>query len=194
MVMRGISLYILLGHLFIAHLPVQCLECDTGEALADCPPCKDNDCDIPPKCKKVSIKSPKSSVDEGETVTLICVHNFTDLNLTFEWLKDGKLMKDQKESNLTLKEVLTSDEGCYICRVNSTHGSYESLPHSVTVNNGSVVILVVCGVSALVLVLIMGMAMKLKMKRDNIKHKERRNRRVQAGQSGGPSPITPRES
>ncbi|KAM7389681.1 hypothetical protein PAMP_023644 [Pampus punctatissimus] len=203
------EIYILLGHLFIAGvagvgsecLPVQCLRCDTTGDFPYCPPCLNmtqnaSYCinDISSKCKKdfpVSINATGSQLKDGDSITLTCNHDLPDMHLTFEWQKNGKVERGQNESKLYFKQVFSEHSGQYICIVNSTCGSYKSLPHSVSVSNDMVLLLIICGVSALVLVLIMGLVMKLKMKRDNIKHRGRMNRRLQVA---GPPSITPRES
>ncbi|CAK6956542.1 uncharacterized protein LOC121611921 isoform X2 [Scomber scombrus] len=207
MVMTKIFLYIVLGHLFVAHvssecLAVECLKCNTTEETPECPLCAINgsSCinvpsNISSQCKKdfqVFINR-TGSVDEGKAITLKCVHDLQG-QVTFEWAKEGNVLKDQNESELALEKVLSSHLGPYGCRVYSSCGNYTSSPHSVKVSNNSVVILVICGVSALAMVVIMGLAMKFKLKRDNIKSRERMNRtRAQVGQSG-PTPITPREA
>ncbi|GAA6235254.1 carcinoembryonic antigen-related cell adhesion molecule 6-like [Lates japonicus] len=177
MVMREIFLYLLFGHLFVAF-------CSPLNLTTVCT----NDF-------KVTINTTGSHVQEGDDITLTCDHNLPNLMLTFGWKKDGKEEQEHKnKSELFLKNVLTPIAGQYVCYVNSTCGYYESPPHSVTVNNNSVVLLVICGVSALVLVVIMGLIMKFKLKRDNAKHRQRMAQRAQNGRNDGPAPITPRES
>ncbi|XP_074503655.1 uncharacterized protein LOC141774747 [Sebastes fasciatus] len=210
--MRGVSLYLLLGHLLIAGVgstcvPVQCLRCNaTGETQADpCSRCSNSSAqcidvpsDIPSNCTKdfqVSVNTTGSKVNEGDDITLTCVHNLPDLNLTFGWIYDGEeIQKGRNKSELCLEKVLTNRGGPYICFVNSSCGYYESSPHDVTVENQTVLILVICGVSALVLVLVLGLAMKFKLKRDNAKLKERMRQKAREGQNNAPAPFTPRES
>ncbi|XP_040904493.1 uncharacterized protein LOC121188698 [Toxotes jaculatrix] len=190
MVTGEISLYFLLGHVFIAGIgsvcvPVQCLKCNiTGVTLKECI----NDF-------KVEINSTGSEVNEGDEVTLTCAHNLPNMTLELGWTKDGKEMLENKnKSKLVLEKVFSPDAGCYICYVNSSCGNYESSQKCITVNNNSVIILVVCGVSALALILILGLAMKLKLKRDNAKHRERMEQRAQHGRPAGPAPFMQRES
>ncbi|XP_034399368.1 uncharacterized protein LOC117737478 isoform X2 [Cyclopterus lumpus] len=187
MFMRGVFLNILLGNLLIAGagsscVPIQCLRCNTtGETRADpCVLCSNNstEChDIPSNCTKdfqVSVNSTGSNIKEGGDITLTCLHNYPDLNLTFGWKRNKDILDGANKSKLFLKKVLSDKGGQYMCLVNSLCGSSESLPLNVTVENQSLLILVICGVSALVLVLIMGLAMKYKLKRDSAKHRERR--------------------
>ncbi|KAK9518006.1 hypothetical protein VZT92_023335 [Zoarces viviparus] len=207
MFMRGVFLNILLGHLLRAGagatcVPVQCLRCNaTGETQADpCPPCINNTgCikDIPPNCKKdfqVSVNSTRSELKEGDDLTMTCLHNLPDLNLTFGWKRDGEDIRDGKNKRkLHLENVLGHQSGEYICFVNSLCGCYKSPPQKVTVENQNVLLLIICGVSALVLVVIMGLAMKFKLKRDSAKHKERREQRARE-QNSAPAALTPRGS
>ncbi|KAK2849216.1 hypothetical protein Q5P01_009050 [Channa striata] len=144
---------------------------------------------------QVIINSTNPSPKEGDDITLSCVHNISNGSLTFSWKKDGQMMStSQNTSELVLTKVLSDNSGSYSCVVNSTYDSCESPPYSVIIENQSVIILVICGVSALLLILIMGLAMKFKLKRDNDKHKERRKQRVQGGQSGSPAQFASRES
>ncbi|KAM9356958.1 uncharacterized protein ABDE67_004545 [Symphorus nematophorus] len=212
MVMAEISLYVLLGHLLIAGVgsvcfPVECLRCNvTGETPTKAPcllcsnpgPCINITQDIPPPCKtdfKVYINSTGSTADEGDDITLTCVHKLPNLDLKFVWMKDKEdILVGQNKSELVLKKVFSHNAGKYTCRVESPCGNYTSSPHDVTVNNGGVLLLVICGISAVALILVLGLAMKFKLKRDNAKHRERRKQRAQAEQNVGPAPFTPRES
>ncbi|XP_029961905.1 uncharacterized protein LOC115398962 [Salarias fasciatus] len=192
-------------------IPLECLTCNDSKPLAavlptdTCPICIDTiDCvnvspemppNVPAICKKdfkVFVSNNQSTADEGDSITMTCLHSLPGPNLEFKWSKDGVELKAQNESRLVLEKVLSHDSGKYICSVKSKCGTYQSPPLDVTVNNHSVVILVICGVSALALVLIMGLAMKYKLKRDNAKHKERMRQRAQAALSSGPTPVISR--
>ncbi|KAM4555639.1 uncharacterized protein PAE49_014616 [Odontesthes bonariensis] len=181
-----VSLSILFGLLLLADVcsscaPDDCLRCNL---TADC--CQldhTNTHDIK------GINSSKRNEQAGKDITLECVHNFTDVDLTFTWSKDQEKLKDQKKGELVLKTVLSGDAGQYVCAVNSSCGLWKFTSYTVTVEDNTVVILVICGVAALVLVVSMGIVMKCKLKRDNAKYKERRMQRVQAEQTGGPHPL-----
>ncbi|XP_032383946.1 uncharacterized protein LOC116696846 [Etheostoma spectabile] len=210
MVMRWVSLYLLLGHLLIVGagstcVPLECLTCNaTGNTQADpcefCTPekCINDTSKIPSNCKqdfKVSVNSNGSKLQEGNDITLECVHNLPNLITMFGWKKNlEELYEGKNKSTLSFKQVLSDKAGMYICFVKSLCGDFESPPYNVTIENQSIFLIVVCGISALVLVLIMGMAMKFKLKRDNAKHKERRKQRAEAEQRSGPAPFTLRES
>lgn len=85
---------------------------------------------------QVSVNSTGSKAEEGDDITLTCVHNLTDFNLTFEWKKDGEaILEGQNKSELVLKQVFSHHTGQYTCFVNSPCGSYQSTPHGVTVHS-----------------------------------------------------------
>ncbi|XP_060903887.1 uncharacterized protein LOC132981820 [Labrus mixtus] len=205
MIMREILLCLLLGLFFTACfgsacVPAQCLKCNyTVETVADsCSICSArciNMSVVPSDCKtdfQVSINSTVPEPDEGDDITLTCVHNLPNVNLTFEWEKEGEgFLEGQNKSQLVLESVLSDKNGRYYCFVNSTCGHFQSSPLDVTVKNNSVVILIICGVSALALVLILGIAMKYKLKRDNAQHKQRRMQREQNEQRAIPAPFIP---
>ncbi|AWP12152.1 Hypothetical protein SMAX5B_008815 [Scophthalmus maximus] len=208
--MKEMFQYLLFGQLFIAGVGSacvsdKCLRCNiTGATPADfCPSCQDtciNDtvyANMSADCKKafqVSINSSGSSVNEGDDITLTCVHDLPSLALTFGWKKKQEIQENENKSELFLKGVRPSMSSQYICFLNSSCGYYESLPHGVTVKNNSVILLVICGISSLALVLLMGLALKFKMKRDNAKQRERVEHRIQAGKIRDPAPIVPRAS
>ncbi|XP_063732474.1 uncharacterized protein LOC134859728 isoform X2 [Eleginops maclovinus] len=192
MVVRGVSLYLLLGYLIKTGstcFPVHCKLCFTKLCF--------NASAIPSNCTKdfqVSVNSNNSKLKEGEDIHLRCVHKLPDQIPKFGWMRDKHEIQHQNESELHVKKVLSNKAGKYICFVRSVCGYYESAPHDVTVENNSVVMLVVCGVSALVLVLVMGLAMKFKLKRDNANHRERMKQKATMEQRAAQAPFPPRES
>lgn len=85
---------------------------------------------------QVFINSTGSNVNEGDDITLTCVHNLPDLELRFWWEKGGEeVLESQNQSQLVFEKVLSYDEGEYICFVDSPCGHYESSPHDVTVKS-----------------------------------------------------------
>ncbi|XP_041846580.1 uncharacterized protein LOC121643292 [Melanotaenia boesemani] len=187
---RAVGLfYPLLSHLFLVCIGLSCVpsECKTCNISAEC--CR-NHLNNNNQCSNVfnvSINSTKSELSEGDEVNLTCVHNLPSLNLTFAWFKNGEKITDKNEATLNFTKILSADTGEYVCSVNSICGSCKSLPLNVTVPNESIIIMVICGVAALVLVIGMGLAMKFKLNRDNAKHKARMRQREQAQQNNGPS-------
>ncbi|KAK5897140.1 hypothetical protein CesoFtcFv8_010228 [Champsocephalus esox] len=203
MVVRGVTPYLLLGYLIKAGATSTCansvcLRCNTTATGADpCELCNATQCisDVPSNCTtgfQVSISSNNSKLVEGDDLILTCVHNLPDVNHTFGWKMNGVTIQDQNKSELHDKKVLSNKAGTYICFVENLCGNYQSLPHVVAVENNSLLLLVICGVSALVLVLVMGMVMKFKLKRDNAKHRERMRQKATVEQRD--APFTPRES
>ncbi|XP_047441838.1 uncharacterized protein LOC125008589 [Mugil cephalus] len=216
MVKTQISLGILFSLLLMADvvltcLPVQCLRCDpTEDSCLDCKnatKCEDGiRWEILSNCTRafeVTVNTTGSTVNEGAAITLTCVYDLPNVT-RITWTKDGKGVGEDKDfkvmdQKLVIENVLSSNKGKYVCSVNSTCGIFMSQPHEVNVNNNNLIILVICGLSALGLVVIMGLAMKYKLRRDNAKHKERMKQRAQAAQAGqtsstAPPPFTPRES
>lgn len=75
-------------------------------------------------------------MEEGEAITLTCVHNLTDITVEFVWKKDGEeISRGQNKSQLVLEKVFSHHSGRYTCTVISVCGIFESLPHGVTVNS-----------------------------------------------------------
>lgn len=82
---------------------------------------------------QVSISSTESVAEEGDDITLKCAHNVTDLNVAFDWKKDGQETKVAWFSNII--HVFSRYSGQYTCSLKSVCGIYESSPHGVTVNS-----------------------------------------------------------
>ncbi|XP_059201667.1 uncharacterized protein LOC131981412 [Centropristis striata] len=214
MVMVGVSPHLLLLYLLIAGtgavcVPMLCLNCNSTEkALCDADFCsnytaqcsnktspKEVSLEIPSNCRKefqASVKSNGTEFDEGDTINLSCDHNLPVQLVTFVWWKGENVLEGKNKSELVFERVLGHHKGKYFCSVESACGCFKSSPHDVTVNNNNVLLLVICGVSALVLVVIMGVAMKYKIKRDNEKHKQRRKQKEEQQQHNNPNPITGR--
>uniref|UniRef100_UPI003AB087F6 uncharacterized protein n=1 Tax=Centroberyx gerrardi TaxID=166262 RepID=UPI003AB087F6 len=193
MAVREMFLYPLLGNLLItgvcsACVFAECLRCNvTGET-----PAGDRSADFCQLCSKNNSKcinelqvslngSTSETLQEGDVVTIECFHNLLPLVVEFEWQKDGETLEGQNTSKLTLK-VLTHHAGHYRCSVRSPCGNCTSSPHEVTVNDSIVVVLVICGVSAVVLVLVLAVAMKCKLKKENAEHQRRKEQRAQQQQ------------
>ncbi|KAJ0002495.1 hypothetical protein NQD34_007644 [Periophthalmus magnuspinnatus] len=158
MLLGVLFLYILIDHLF------------EGKTAPDV--CKGIDFNV-------SINSTGSEVEEAARVTLTCVHYLPEhLNVTYEWYKDKERVEGQ-ERHYTIEKAFSEHVGKYVCVVLSQCGNYTSPPHDVTVHNRAVIILVICGASALALVIIMGLSMKIKMHRDKVKNQQRTKERLQ---------------
>lgn len=84
----------------------------------------------------MSVNSTGSDVEEGDAITLTCVHNLTNVNVEFVWKKDGEeISKGQNESQLVLQKLFSHHSGQYTCTIIGICGIFESLPHGVTVNS-----------------------------------------------------------
>ncbi|XP_053284437.1 uncharacterized protein LOC128445683 [Pleuronectes platessa] len=210
--MRETLQYLLLGLFLIAAVgsacvPFQCLRCNLtdltlpgnisvqGLRNASCIQ-DDLYANISSKCKKdlkVSSNRNETEIDEGKAINLKCVHDLKKLVSLSGWKKDGEeISKEKNKTTFRLKKALAHKSGKYSCYVESSCGYLESEPHDLKIKNNSQILLIVCGISALVLVVTMGLVLKYKLKRDSAKHKERMEMRNQAARSGGPNPIGPR--
>ncbi|CAB1325247.1 unnamed protein product [Coregonus sp. 'balchen'] len=92
----------------------------------------------------------KRSVYEGDDLTIDCTHNLpVGLRnlLVFVWLKDNHCLEGENNSNLTLKRVVTKTNGIYVCTIQSPCGNFTSDSREIKVEELTVVILVICGVS-----------------------------------------------
>ncbi|XP_062250117.1 uncharacterized protein LOC133959052 [Platichthys flesus] len=210
--MRETFQYLLLGLLLIAAVgsacvPLQCLRCNLtdltqpGNISGHQPwnaSCIQDDlyANISSKFKKdlkVSSNRNETEIDEGKDIQLNCVHDLEKLVSLSGWKKDGEeILKKQNKTTLSLNKALAHMSGKYSCYVKSPCGDLESEPHDLKIKNNSMILLLVCGISALALVVTMGLVLKYKLKRDSAKHKERLEMRNQAARSGGPNPIGPR--
>ncbi|MED6273521.1 hypothetical protein CHARACLAT_007324 [Characodon lateralis] len=160
---------------------------------AECNGCNMTDCCIHLLNKTESDFKPRvnhsvTAVNEGDDVKLECTHNISESNLTYTWFKDNVKTGDSGKTYF-MENVLSSKNGKYKCCVKTWCGDCESEPFDLKVANNSIVILVVCGVSAVALILIMGVAMKIKLKKDQAQHKERMRQRAQDTQNAGPIPL-----
>lgn len=178
MVLKVIFLYILVAdHLRTYVCNTNCLPVECFKSR-----CLQGTCLINSTCVNVfnvSINSTGSKLQDGNGFTLYCLHDIPiQINVTYIWEKDS-IELEEHQRNLTVKKALPENAGQYICTAQSQCGNYSSGPHSVTVDNNNIVILVVCGCAALGLIVIMGIAMKIKMHRDKAKNKLRAMQRVQ---------------
>ncbi|KAK6298755.1 hypothetical protein J4Q44_G00302650, partial [Coregonus suidteri] len=93
--------------------------------------------------------------------------------LVFVWLKDGLPLEGENNSTLTLERIGidTPSKGKYTCTIQSPCGNFTSDPEELEFKDLTVVIIVICGVSAVVLVL--GMGLKIMLKKNFVKTKTR---------------------
>ncbi|CAL8271814.1 unnamed protein product [Boreogadus saida] len=120
------------------------------------------------------------SVNEGDNLILHCYHTLPQpLVELFEWLLDGEMLQWTNVSKVTLNAFTTS-EGAYRCRVRSPCGNFTSEEQQLDVEDGSVLLVVLCGSCAVVLVLGMGASMKYKQKKEQAAQKRRQEARAKA--------------
>ncbi|XP_035600045.1 uncharacterized protein LOC118363371 [Oncorhynchus keta] len=123
-------------------------------------------------------------VQEGDNLDIECSHNLPvepKSPLVFVWLMDGVHLKGKNSSLLTVKKVGidTSGKEKYACTIQSPCGNFTSEPKEIEVEGMTMLIIVICGVSAVVLILAMGIGMKIMLKMEFAKTKNRRQQNAQ---------------
>lgn len=63
------------------------------------------------------MESPGLPVPEGDAVTLRCKAKTHSTDHTFNFYKDGKVIKSNSEGEMTINSASKSDEGLYKCSV-----------------------------------------------------------------------------
>ncbi|CAL8263939.1 unnamed protein product [Lota lota] len=151
--------------------------------------------EIPLNCTKDFKASLNSSTGydlfEGDELILNCNHNLPTLTLVIEWQRDKQTLGGQNNSMLK-GTVYTTARGTYRCIVHSPCGTFTSNEQQVNVKDSVVLLVLLCGLFAVVLVLAMGMAMKYKLKKDNAALKRRQEERAKALQMT--TSMTPRDA
>ncbi|XP_071254407.1 uncharacterized protein [Salvelinus alpinus] len=206
--MTGTGLYSLACLLMISSVcstcvPLECLRCDiiaspevSGNHKADEAICEHlcsnttqclNTTDVENCIKDFEVFLNTSygfEVEEGDDLTMECAHDLPvrvhDL-LVFVWLKDGLPLEGENNSTVTLERIGidTPTEGKYTCIIQSPCGNFTSDPEELEFKDLTVVIIVICGVSAVVLVLALGMGIKIMLKKDFAKTKTRMQQNTQ---------------
>ncbi|KAM9413082.1 uncharacterized protein ACWYII_025097 isoform 2-T2 [Salvelinus alpinus] len=123
-------------------------------------------------------------VKEGDTLNIECSHNLpVELKspLVFVWLKDDVCLEGENSSQLTVKKVGidTSGKEKYACTIQSPCGNFTSEPKEIEIEAMTLLVIVICGVSAVVLILAMGIGMKIMLKNEFAKTKNRRQQNAQ---------------
>ncbi|XP_056457017.1 uncharacterized protein LOC130390876 [Gadus chalcogrammus] len=217
MAVKEVLLWCFLGALLVSGVgslcvPSQCLDCEKttkvpalNESSEVCDVCANNTCfsvlklyvmgshqsySLTPDATAHLNPSSEYSVNEGDNLILHCCHNLPLVDL-FEWLLDGEVLECSNVSKVTLK-AFSTDKGAYRCRVRSPCGNFTSEEQQLDVEDGSVLLVVLCGSCAVVLVLGMGASMKYKQKKEQAAQKRRQEERAKALQMT--SSMTPRNS
>ncbi|KAL7858518.1 hypothetical protein AOLI_G00186200 [Acnodon oligacanthus] len=161
-------------------MPSECLNCSLSNA-GNCLLCSKNNtnvCDAPKSCSKdfsVRVNATSFTVDEGTQLSVTCVQDLPqNLSITFEWSKNNQLINGQNGSILVMKmkEKLTIS-----CTVRSPCGNFSSSPQDVTVNDQAGIILLICGVSAVVIIIMLAVIMKVLIKRNEVQREARKRQR-----------------
>ncbi|XP_036431318.1 uncharacterized protein LOC118811269 [Colossoma macropomum] len=161
-------------------MPSECLNCSSSNA-GNCLLCSGNStsfCDVPMTCSKdfkVQLIATSFTVDEGTQLNLTCVQDLPqNLTIAFEWSKNNQLIKGENRSILVMKikETITLS-----CTVRSPCGDFSSAPQGVTVNDQAGIILLICGVSAVVIIILLAVIMKVLIKRNEVQREARKRHR-----------------
>ncbi|CAL8308470.1 unnamed protein product [Arctogadus glacialis] len=205
MAVKEVLLWCFLGALLVSGVgslcvPSQCLDCEKttkvpalNESSEVCDVCANNTCRSVLNLGNQSARpNPSSghSVNDGDSLLLHCSHNLPLVDL-FEWLRDGEVLQRSNVSKVTLKAFSTA-KGAYRCRVRSPCGNFTSEEQQLHVEDGSVLLVVLCGSCAVVLVLGMVASMKYKQTKEQAAQKRRQEQRAKALQMT--SSITLRNS
>ncbi|XP_014068045.1 uncharacterized protein isoform X2 [Salmo salar] len=123
-------------------------------------------------------------VVEGADLIIECAHNLPvepKIPLVFVWLMDGVSLTGENSSQLTVKKVgiATSGKNKYACTIQSPCGNFTSDPKEIEFEDTTLLVIVICGVSAVVLILAMGIGMKIMLKKEFAKTKNRRQQNAQ---------------
>ena len=88
-----------------------------------------------PKTPTLSVKPSDDTIENGARVSVTCVTSSTGASITYNFLKDGKVVKQSQQSGTyTMESISTTESGTYTCTV--TMNSVTSVPssgHDITV-------------------------------------------------------------
>ncbi|KAL7868287.1 hypothetical protein SRHO_G00096710 [Serrasalmus rhombeus] len=161
-------------------MPSECLNCSSSNS-GNCLLCSRNNtnlCDVPNKCSQdfsVQVNATSFTVDEGTELTVTCVHNLPqNLSITFEWSSNNQLINGENRSILVMKMKQTLKLSC---SVRSPCGNFSSAPQEVTVNDQTGMVLLICGVSAVVIIILLAVVMKVMIKRNEVQRETRKRER-----------------
>ncbi|XP_055744984.1 uncharacterized protein LOC129827810 [Salvelinus fontinalis] len=204
----GTGLYSLASLLMISSVcstcvPLMCLRCNlthspgiSATGLPDKAFC-DNLCSDTTQCFNATVQqycskdfkvllntSSGFKVKEGDTLNIECSHNLPvepKSQLVFVWLVDDVCLEGENSSQLTVKKVGidTSGKEKYACTIQSPCGNFTSEPKEIEIEAMELLVIVICGVSAVVLILAMGIGMKIMLKNEFAKTKNRRQQNAQ---------------
>ncbi|XP_068592285.1 B-cell receptor CD22-like [Cebidichthys violaceus] len=87
---------------------------------------------------EVEVKSPVSTVRQGNTMTLTCnVKRSNPRPHSYDWLKDGEAVaQKQTHERYVVQRIEPEDKGLYTCRATNTVGTGTSVPFKIEVEYG----------------------------------------------------------
>ncbi|KAF7702351.1 uncharacterized protein LOC124392017 isoform X2 [Silurus meridionalis] len=134
----------------------------------------------------VEVKAMTDVNNCGENVNMICNTNLP-LNLTcgFKW--NGE--QNQTDSNNQSINQIISNKKAFICTVLSPCGNFSSSSYEQKCKDQLTIVLLICGIGAILIILVFGMTMKIILKRGEVQRQARRQQR-QAMQSNDSTATT----
>ncbi|KAG9281239.1 hypothetical protein AMEX_G4029 [Astyanax mexicanus] len=180
----------LLFSVFLAHqvladslcVPYQCLNCS---ASGNCQLCSNTSVanstsciDAPKICiidAAVKLIADSFQVEERSALTVDCNHSLPqNMNTSFMWLINNNEMMGEINSSLVVKINETIK---LACTVFSPCGKFSSNSQEITIKDGSGLIILICGVGAVVVIVILGVVMKIIIKRNEVQNEARKRQR-----------------
>ncbi|KAJ8405487.1 hypothetical protein AAFF_G00319600 [Aldrovandia affinis] len=138
----------------------------------------------------VEVNASSFTVNEGSDLSMTCIHNLPVKATQFKWIKDSVVMNGKNSSQLTIRKLFRKDQARFSCRVLSACGQVSSAPKHVTVKDNTVIIMIVCGVVAVLFVLLLALGMKCMLKREIDQNKRRRRQNNPNDSNNGNSIAT----
>ncbi|XP_062405767.1 uncharacterized protein LOC134096038 [Sardina pilchardus] len=188
-------------------MPLTCMNCNStqnGSVDKDCSDmCKNNTCisGVMPNSTCIKdfslwLNASAEEIDEGEDFTVSCEHNLTLDNIKeFIWLQDNVTVPCKNTSKVNINDKFPCKKASQLtlddqfqnfnitCKIYSQCGNFTSNTLTIQVKADGLLILVICGVTAVALLLIFTLGMKLLLKRDIAQSKTRRRQNNTMGQT-----------
>ncbi|KAI1898454.1 hypothetical protein AGOR_G00072520 [Albula goreensis] len=128
----------------------------------------------------VAVNASSFTVNAGSKLELTCDHNLPNTStLIVRWYKISKKagieVIPENKTKLNLKDLFRKDQAEFYCGIWSDCGILFSSKKRIVVKDNSMIVIVTCGVVAVVFVLVLALGMKLLLKKDIAQTKRRRN-------------------
>ncbi|XP_066525468.1 uncharacterized protein [Hoplias malabaricus] len=122
----------------------------------------------------VQLNASSFTIEEGNSLNVTCVYNVSQNLVTgFEWTQGDKASVKTNSSVFTVATKKTVKLTCCVVCISGKLCASQII----TVNDPTVLILVICGVSALVVIILLAIIMKILMKRNEVQREARKRQR-----------------